>query len=96
LDTSNWTVPKDTKTELYWRFTGDTFLTLEPSYIDEKYLNRIESGIPEVYTSNYDVMSALHELSSLNTNKPLQPQICTQCGAPLNGNRCDYCGTKYR
>jgi hypothetical protein len=28
-------------------------------------------------------------------NKFSYPQICTQCGAPLNGNRCDYCGTKY-
>ena len=23
------------------------------------------------------------------------PKICKQCGAPLSGNECKYCGTKY-
>jgi ribosomal protein L40E len=33
--------------------------------------------------------------SSFLLKQTFKPQICTQCGAPLNGNRCDYCGTKF-
>lgn len=24
-----------------------------------------------------------------------EPQVCVNCGAPLQSTRCDYCGTKY-
>ena len=23
------------------------------------------------------------------------PQVCERCGAPLAGNKCEYCGTEY-
>ena len=26
----------------------------------------------------------------------IDPQICSRCGAPLHGNRCEYCETEYR
>lgn len=26
----------------------------------------------------------------------LKAQICTQCGAPLRGRKCEYCGTEFR
>lgn len=31
-------------------------------------------------------------------NKPEEsplPEICAQCGSPLNGNRCEYCETRF-
>ena len=30
-----------------------------------------------------------------STNKT-EAMICSQCGAPLFGNICEYCGTRYR
>ena len=24
-----------------------------------------------------------------------KPRVCTQCGAPLHGHKCEYCGTEY-
>jgi len=24
-----------------------------------------------------------------------KPRLCTQCGAPLHGNKCEYCNTEY-
>lgn len=29
-------------------------------------------------------------------DKPLVAKICTRCGAPLKGHKCEYCGTEYR
>lgn len=26
----------------------------------------------------------------------MRPCICTQCGAPLHGERCEFCGTQYK
>ena len=34
-------------------------------------------------------LSSLSSQSETST-KPLTAQICTQCGAPLHGNRCEY------
>ena len=25
----------------------------------------------------------------------IYPQICSRCGAPVKGSRCEYCGTEY-
>lgn len=25
----------------------------------------------------------------------MQPKICLQCGAPIHGSKCEYCGTEY-
>lgn len=30
-----------------------------------------------------------------NITKKLKPRICTNCGAPLKGLKCEYCGTEY-
>lgn len=24
-----------------------------------------------------------------------RPRVCSQCGAPLHGNKCEYCNTEY-
>lgn len=24
-----------------------------------------------------------------------RPRVCSQCGAPIHGDRCEYCGTEY-
>ena len=24
-----------------------------------------------------------------------KPRVCSQCGAPLHGHTCEYCGTEY-
>lgn len=24
-----------------------------------------------------------------------RPRVCSQCGAPLHGHTCEYCGTEY-
>lgn len=24
-----------------------------------------------------------------------KPRVCSQCGAPLHGNKCEYCNTEY-
>lgn len=40
-------------------------------------------------------LSSLSSQSETST-KPLTAQICTQCGAPLHGNRCEYCDTEYK
>lgn len=37
--------------------------------------------------------SSSHQETSIRL---LTAQICTQCGAPLRGNRCEYCGTEYK
>lgn len=29
------------------------------------------------------------------TPKEPKPMICTRCGAPMNGHKCEYCGTEY-
>ena len=26
----------------------------------------------------------------------LEAELCSQCGAPLTGKKCEYCGTRYR
>ena len=31
----------------------------------------------------------------INHEDHTHPSICSQCGAPLNGHVCKYCGTKY-
>lgn len=28
-------------------------------------------------------------------SEELRARICTQCGAPLHGHKCEYCGTEY-
>lgn len=30
------------------------------------------------------------------TSIKTKPKMCTQCGASLHGNICEYCGTEYR
>ena len=27
--------------------------------------------------------------------KDIEPRICSRCGAPLKGHKCEYCGTEY-
>ena len=33
--------------------------------------------------------------SKENITEKLKPRICTNCGAPLKGLKCEYCGTEY-
>lgn len=29
------------------------------------------------------------------TTPEKRPRVCSQCGAPLHGNKCEYCNTEY-
>ena len=31
-----------------------------------------------------------------NNSKHIKAMICTQCGAPIHNNICEYCGTEYK
>ena len=32
----------------------------------------------------------------LNPRREKKPMICPRCGAPYDGDKCDYCGTRFR
>jgi len=41
-----------------------------------------------------DSWIAIGDISNTEPKKIIG-KICSQCGAPLNGNKCEYCGTEY-
>lgn len=68
----------------------------------ELYNQYYESKRNEVLTAMLDNRAALlrAELESkrdqlLFQNKKNDIHNCQNCGAPLNSNKCEYCGTKY-
>ena len=51
---------------------------------------RINSG--EAVTT-LDQLTAINRALLKATNP--HPRVCSQCGAPLHGNKCEYCNTEY-
>lgn len=37
----------------------------------------------------------LGEIDKPLEDKPIVAKICSRCGAPLKGHKCEYCGTEY-
>ena len=33
---------------------------------------------------------------TISSVRGMKPLICTQCGAPLHSERCEFCGTQYK
>lgn len=31
----------------------------------------------------------------MSSTTDMHPRICSRCGAPLTGHKCEYCGTSY-
>ena len=51
---------------------------------------RINSG--EAVTT-LDQLTAINRALLKAANH--HPRVCSQCGAPLHGNKCEYCNTEY-
>lgn len=58
----------------------------------------------EAACTSEELMEALRELGNafkgiVGSPKTIalrkKPRVCSQCGAPLHGHKCDYCGTEY-
>ena len=59
----------------------------------------------EAACTSEELMEALRELGNafkgiVGSPKTIalrkKPRLCTQCGAPLHGNKCEYCRTEYK
>ena len=63
-------------------------ITLNPAKIEKGHICYTPSGV---------ISGAFHGIEDMSICIPSRPRItnCKNCGAPLHGNRCEYCGTEY-
>ena len=81
----------------YFKFLGEYDSTLEYDIGDMCTIN----GEVYVYTTKTTTEPSLINIATTlpfytyTIEKEFEPRICKQCGAPLYGNVCEYCGTRY-
>ena len=69
--------------------TGFPTTNLEPGAICYLY------DTQEVYLHNDNNWVKLTSLTNNPRPERKHPRICTQCGSPLHGYKCEYCDTEY-
>ncbi len=50
--------------------------------------------VPCIYPAGGNALDSVM-IKEPEESKVLQPLECKNCGAPLHGSRCEYCGTEY-
>ena len=71
--------------------------------LDERELSERMKELLDKYNWDYSIPPAIAEAIHAKckaiekASRPSRPSIkfCTQCGAPLHGGKCEYCGTEY-
>lgn len=62
----------------------------------------IDNNIYVYMDYGFEIIGNYNFINNKNNYNPhiyknnYKPYICTQCGAPLTNNICEYCGTKYQ
>ena len=74
-------------------FYEDTKNTMTMGKITPPTIVRIDTH--EAVVSIRQLMETTATLQSLASTSP-EPRNCQNCGAPLHGDKCEYCGTEYR
>ena len=69
--------------------TGFPTTNLEPGAICFMY------DTSEVYSYNDRNWMKLTSQDNQFSTETIHPRICTQCGAPLRGHKCEFCDTEY-
>ena len=77
----------------YFKFLGEYDSTLEYD-IDDMCIINGEVYIYTTKTTTEPIATTL-PFYTYTIEKEFKPRICKQCGAPLYGNVCEYCGTRY-
>ena len=78
-------------------YKGITMGKLTLPTVVRDYANAAKFSLNQVIEAQRALVNAVKGITGdiKATTPEKKPRVCTQCGAPLHGDKCEYCNTEY-